>query len=66
MFAVLRAHMYGQISAAEPSAPSTNTGRRPMRSDSIAHSGIAPSATRLASTSTVSIVARGMCTVLTA
>ena len=66
MLLVLSAHMYGQISTAEPSAPRMKTGRRPMRSDSVAHNGIATSASTLASTSTVSIVARGMCIVLTA
>ena len=45
---MLTAQMNGQISAAEPSAPTRNTGLRPIRSPSSAHAGMVPSATRLA------------------
>ena len=48
MSPVLIAQMKGQISAAEPSAPTRKTGLRPMRSPSSAHAGMAASATRLA------------------
>ena len=40
--------MNGQISAAEPSAPTRNTGLRPMRSPSSPQAGMVTSATRLA------------------
>lgn len=45
-------HRYANVIAADPAAPPRNTGLRPIRSDSRAHSGIAPSATTLASTPT--------------
>ena len=43
-----------------PTAPIRKTGRRPMRSDSVAHRGIAASATRLASAPTHSMEERDM------
>ena len=46
------------MSAPLPIAPKMNTGLRPMRSASIAHSGSAPSATTLAEIETHSIVVR--------
>ena len=44
----LTAQMNGQIRAAEPSAPMTKTGLRPIRSPTAAHAGIVPRATTLA------------------
>ena len=54
------------MSAPLPSAPKMNTGLRPMRSASIAHAGMATSATTLATMATHSIVVRSRPTVSTA
>ena len=63
---VLMAAKYAKISTALPSAPPMNTGLRPMRSESVAHAGIATSATALAEMPTQSIVDEGIPTVLVA
>ncbi len=54
------AHRYRNIVTALPTAPIRYTGRRPIRSDSVAHSGIAASATTLASAPTHSMAVRDM------
>ena len=46
------------MSAPLPSVPKMNTGLRPMRSASVAHAGIAASATTFAAIETHSIVVR--------
>ena len=57
---------YANIRAPLPSAPKMNTGLRPMRSASVAHAGMATSATALVTMATHSIVVLSSPTVSTA
>jgi hypothetical protein len=66
IFVWLIAHRYANINRPDASAPKMKTGLRPTRSASIAHNGIAISATIFVRIATHSIVVRSIFTVLTA